>query len=107
MACVAICSEITEYADPHKASCIKVDGGENGCVELSGISESCPIKFTHITVQERQTIYAPVLEAKSINYLSPQGLEFVSSAAQDSNINQHSPPRVAPLLYLHLRNIRI
>ncbi len=107
MACVEICSEITEHADAENDTCIKVNGGENDCVELSRISESCPLSVTPVTFQERQTIYTPALVDTRINYLSRQVMEFFPSSISDSNVNQNSPPQFSVPLYLQLRNFRI
>lgn len=107
LACLSICSEITEPADSQNTICIKAIGGENECPEISGISKGCPLTISPSAIQERPTIFVPALINTRVNYQSQQGLEFVPSPVPDSNINQHSPPPITPRLYLRLGNFRI
>ena len=107
LACVAICSEITEHAELENAACLKIKCGENDCAGISNFSEGCPLTVTYITLQERQTIYTPALASSKTNYLSRQALKFVPQAVRKSNVNQNSPPVFSPPLYLQLRTFRI
>lgn len=107
MACVSICSNLTEQSENEKGICIKVYESEIDRGKMSGISESCPLTVTPVTFQERQIIHAPALVDPDGNYLSLRILKFVPSAVRDSKINPPSPPRLTSRLYLHLQNFRI
>jgi hypothetical protein len=107
MFCVAICSEITEHAEPENAAGIKIKSVENDCAGISDFPESCPLTTTYVTLQERQTIYTPALLSSNTNFLSRQDLRFVPSIVRKSNVNQNSPPVFSPPLYLQFRAFRI
>lgn len=104
MACVSVCAEITENTSETSAVSQLNACGES--ISQSSGLDGCQFTATPATLQDRQTVVAPVLANIEISFPPVHRPAFAPSVIK-SDINQNSPPEITVLLFLRLQNFRI
>lgn len=105
VACIATCTEASENNKGEDSTWAPKGNSKIEIVETSHCSENCfltnPAAF-----QERQNVIAPAPLVESAAVMPSTSLVSVQSVPA-SDINQNSPPKKTPPLFLLLCNFRI
>ena len=107
MACVMVCSELTERGAETEAARSADSGIESVCFESPDILDDCMFTAAPAAFHERQTISFHALTGEKASSLSSKKLPFLKLPAHEPDVNRHSPPKTRSRLFVQFRNFRI